>query len=225
MKLTYNEIEWINIKLNSYDIKFQEIYDDLEDHLINAIESLRTNGDQRPVKILYQEVVRKQFPGFGPFDDIVKQYQTSYRKKINDAVWTNFRHYLNRQTLPVLAILIIASFYMPRNKATALIMMTALFLAAIILLGYGYLSGRKTKTDKGRQSLVRNQVLLQSSFLVLVVNIVFNVIGPIGRNWKPAAFLNPVHYAPIAFALLIGFFLIYSLSCIRLIRRKFKLGQ
>ena len=223
MKLTYTETDWITSKLNSYDIKYQEIFDELKDHLITAIENLREQGDQRHVEILYKEVVAAQFPGFWPFDDIVKQYQEAYRQKIKQAMWACFKYYLNWQTLPVVVLMFIVGFYLPHNKTTTVTLMIVLLLSAIIPMSYGYIGGRKIKTDDGKQSLLKNYVQKQSGFLVLVCNIILNLLASLGRNWEPAAFLSPTHYAPAVFMAMMGFFFIYGLGCIRLTKQQFKL--
>jgi uncharacterized membrane protein len=223
MKLTNKETDWINTKLSSYDIKFQEIFDELKDHLITAIENLREQGDDRHVEVLFNEVVSAQFPGFWPFDDIAKQYRLAYQHKISKALWANFNHYLNWKTMPALLALLVVGFYLPHSKAAVTTIMGILLIAAIVPMLYSYFTGRKIKTDKGRQSLLKNYVRFQSNFLVLISNVVFNLIGGLARNWAPASFLSPMHYAPVFFMLMIGFFCIYGMSCIRLTRQQFKL--
>lgn len=116
MKLTTEELAWVDNKLSGYGIKYREIYNEIKDHLLSAVETARAGGDIRNIDIIFEEIVRRQFPGYWPFDDIVKQYQQAYRRKISRAMWANFNHYLNWQTLPVVFLLIVSGFYLPVTK-------------------------------------------------------------------------------------------------------------
>jgi hypothetical protein len=59
---------------------------------------------------------------------------------------------------------------------------------------------------------------------MIIFNLLFNGIAVIGREWQPASFLNPAHYPPVVFMLLFCFFIIYGLSCIRLVKQEFKIA-
>jgi hypothetical protein len=49
MKLTPEELQWINKRMDWYTIKYQEIYDEILDYIITAIEAKRAIGDNRPI--------------------------------------------------------------------------------------------------------------------------------------------------------------------------------
>jgi len=224
MILTTEEINYVSDRLNRHDIKFQEVYDELKDHMLTAIENLRTQGDTRSVETLWQEVVKAQFPGWWPFEDIVKQYQTAYRRKIKKALWANVRHYINWQTIPAMLILVVIGFYLPNTKVVSICMIVALFLVSIVPYIYIYRAARVIKTDKGKQSLVKNYVTSQANFLVLIINLLFNLVANLSREWSPAAFLGPMQYPPVIFMAMLVFFVIYCLGCIRLSRQQFKIA-
>ena len=63
MKLTAEELATVNKRLDGYHIIYQEVYDEIADHIITAIEIERAGGDERPVELLFDTVVEKQFPG------------------------------------------------------------------------------------------------------------------------------------------------------------------
>lgn len=224
MILTLEETTWVCERLNRHDIKYQEVYDELKDHLLTSIENLRMGGDHRPIEQLYQEVVKTQFPGWWPFEDIVKQYQQSYSRKISKALWRNVWHYVNWQTVPAMLIAVVAGFYLPDTKVTIASMMVALLSVSILPQVYIYRAGRSIRTEKGKESLVKNYVNRQANFLIIIINIMFNLVATLSREWKPASFLNPTHYPPILCMGLLCFFIVYGLGCMRLSRQEFKLA-
>jgi predicted Zn-ribbon and HTH transcriptional regulator len=81
MKLTPTEIAWINNELDTHQIMYQEIYDEIKDHIITAIETVRANGDERNVALVFSEVMSAQFPGYRPFEEIAEQYQRNIKSK------------------------------------------------------------------------------------------------------------------------------------------------
>ena len=64
MTLTGTELEWINKRMDWYDIKYQEIYDEIADHIITAIEKERQEGDNRTIDIVFQNVTDRDFGGY-----------------------------------------------------------------------------------------------------------------------------------------------------------------
>ncbi len=82
MTFSYQEIDLIGLLLDTYQIKYQEIYDEIFDHMISAVEDIRGCGDQRSIGVLFIEVVQTQFPGNQPFQLIERQYEKAYKKKI-----------------------------------------------------------------------------------------------------------------------------------------------
>ncbi|MES2278346.1 MAG: hypothetical protein V4592_20105 [Bacteroidota bacterium] len=224
MILTTDEITWVIDKLNTYGIKYQEIYDELKDHLLTAIENLREAGDDRSVEMLFDEVVKQQFPGYWPFEDILKQYQVAYRHKIGKAMWANMQYYCNWQTAPLIVLLLVIGFYLPHTKPVMGSLLVSLLLMAVIPLVYTYRNGRRISTGKGRQSLIKGYVFNQANLLMIIINLLLNGIGALSRQWDAAAFLNPMHYHPVVYMLLFSFFIIYGLSCIRLCRQEFKIA-
>ncbi len=53
MKLTYWEMDYIHRRMKTYDIKFQEIYNELFDHIITAIEERRESVDTSSLDQMY----------------------------------------------------------------------------------------------------------------------------------------------------------------------------
>lgn len=220
MILTPEEITWISDKLNTYDIKYQEVYDELKDHLLSAVENMRAAGDERHIETLFNEVVKKQFPGYWPFEDIVKQYQSAYGARIRKTMWANYKHYLNWQTLPVITLLMVCSFYLPNIKPVKGSMMVLLLLISVVPVLYAYIKGRHIHTDKGKRSLTKGYLIFVSNGLMVAFNLLISNVNQFARN----SFLNPLHYLPpVGMLLLIAAF-IYCLSAIRLCRQELKIA-
>jgi uncharacterized membrane protein len=220
MKLNPTELQWIGNKLNSYDIKYQEIYDELYDHLVSAVEQLRQSGDARPVEEIFNDVVSTKFPGYWPFENLVKNYRLAYGKKISYAMWSNFRYYLNWKSLPLVILLIFASYCLPYTRTTSTIMVSTLLVFAGITICYTYFKARKIKTDAGKQSILKGYLIYYSNFPMIFFNLIFNCLGFLSRNWPAASFLNPQYFTPVVFTLILSFFVTYLLANIRLTQQQ-----
>jgi hypothetical protein len=224
MKLTLEELTWVDQKLAGYEIKYQEIYDEIKDHILTSMETLRANHDERDVEVLFNEVVKKQFPGYWPFENIVREYVKAYRQKIWKTMWANFTHFFNLQTIPAMVLLLVGSYYLPHGKPATVSMMILLLILSIVPAAYVYIKGRAIKTDKGKYSLVKSYVTHSCNLLIVLFNLLFNLIGRAAKDWEPASFLNPMNYPPVVCVLLIILSFVYCLGCIRLSRQEFKIA-
>jgi len=224
MILTTDETAWVNNRLAGYGIKYVEIYDEIKDHLLSAIETARTEGDTRDIETIFEEIVRRHFPGYWPFEDVVNQYRKAYGRKISQTMWINFKHYLNWQTLPLILLLVTSGFYLPETKPVTLVLIMALLITSIIPAVYMYVKTINIKIEKGKQSLIKSYVMARCYFLIWGFNLVFDVIAPLSREWRPIGFLNPAHYPAVILMLMFSIIVIYGLSCIRLVKQEFKIA-
>ena len=224
MKLSTEELAWVDGNLATYKIKYQEVYDELKDHILTAIETLRAAGDKREIDVLFNEVVQQQFPGYWPFEDIVNQSRLAYNRKIWQAMWANYKHYFNWETIPMMILLLAASFYLPQTKPVFVTMLCLLLIVSITPVVYVYIKSRTIKTDKGKHSLVKANLLQCANLMVIVFNFLINSVGMLAREWEPASFLNPKHFPPVVYVLLIILAFVYFLSCMRLSRQEFKIA-
>ena len=123
MKLTTEELDWVKKRMDWYDIKFQEIYDEVADHIITGIEAAREDGDQRNIESVFHSVVDNSFGGYLGIDNIVETYKKAFRQKMRHATYASYKFYFNWQTTLLLIILLVAGFFLPTNKATAAVLM------------------------------------------------------------------------------------------------------
>lgn len=224
MTLTNIELEWINKRMDWYGIRFQEIFDEIADHIISAIEVERAAGDQRTVDLVFDKVTDRDFGGYLGVDKIVTAYERAYRSRIKKGMLENFKFYLNKPGLVVVMLLSIMGFYLPRTKATILTMLIGLFLTAMIPLVYAYINSPRIKLDHGKQSIIQSYMKSRALFLLTLINLILCVIGGAARTWD-ITFLNPVNYHPAIYMALFSFFIIYGLSIMRLCRQEFKIAK
>lgn len=220
MILSPQEMTLVGLRLDEHRIKYQEVYDEMKDHILSAIEDLRAKGDDRDVEVLFNEVVRSQFPGYKPFEEIVRQYKTLYRNRIYRAMWANFKYYLNFKTLPVLLVLFVLGFYLPHDKPMRVMLIIAMVIMSWVPLAYCLAFTRRIRTDKGKTSLLKVYLWWQSGLLMILANLILNSFRMIGSDVKGLSFLNPDSYAPAVFMLILGFYFIYGLGCIRMINQE-----
>jgi len=224
MKLTTIDLDYINHKMAMYDIKYQEIYDEIKDHMISAVEAARANGDKRNIVPVFDDIMETQFPGFWAFSKISKQYERAYRVKIRKALWANMKYYLNRQTIPLIGLSVILGFYLPLDKRVSLVFMILALIAAFVPYFYVLGKSKIIKTDEGKKSLVKNHIVARAFASMAIINFLLNFIGWIGRDYN-IHYLNPRYFHPVFYILLIAFFIIYGLSCVRLSRQELRLAD
>lgn len=222
MKLTTKELEWIDKRMDWYDIKYQEIYDEILDHIITAIEEARRDGDQRAIDIVFQRVVDSHFGGYLGIDKIIETNEKAYRGKIEKAIRANYRHYMNRQTVILLLVLTIIGFYLPYNKTTAIVMTIGLLIIAIVPVVYAYVLSRTIKTNKGKRSMVKSHVIGRSFLLLISFSAFVNVINLMVHELN-LPFMRPI-YPPIIYMVFYFLFIIYGLSIVRLCKQEFKIA-
>jgi hypothetical protein len=224
MSLSTRELEWINKRMDWYGVKFQEIYDELTDHIISAIEVERAAGDHHTIDIVFDKVTDRDFGGYIGIDKIAKTYENAYRSKIKKDLFENLKFYLNKPILTVIALLIVAGFYLPRTKVTITTIFIGLLLTAIIPLVYAHRNYPRIKIDDGKQSIIQSYMKSRALLLMTLINLILWVIGGAARTWN-ITFLNPVNYHPVIYMLLFSFFIIYGLSIMRLCRQEFKMAE
>jgi hypothetical protein len=206
--LSAEELAWAKSQMNIYGIKYQEIYDEVLDHILSAIEERRKNGDIQDIQSQFQQVVDDHFDGYWGIETLATEQEGLYRKSIYKKWQVNFKYYLNWPLLVVVIALVLASFQLPAGKNTHVV-----FLLAILLLGwspviYTYMAlFNKLKVDKGRQSILKANLISRTYGPAMMTNCLFcfghNAISDI-----------PLYIL----ALIAGIFMLLNLTCIRFCR-------
>ena len=222
MKLSNDEIAWIDKRMGSYAIIYQEIYDEITDHIITGIETARANGDNRDIEMIFDGVIATHFPGKKAIEKIQFKYVMAYDRKIRKTMLANMLYYFNIRAALATLVMIGIGFYLPVGKVTALIFWLLLIIIAAIPQVYVIRKLPKTKRDKKKMSLVRTFISSRARNLLLISNFIFIIIGFLARR-EHISFLDPANYHPAVFMLILSFFIIYSQSSMRLCRQELKL--
>ncbi|MGZ3755633.1 MAG: hypothetical protein ACXVAY_09630 [Mucilaginibacter sp.] len=224
MTLSPTDLNYIIHRMEMYDIKYQEVYDEIKDHVISAVEDMRAKGDHRNIVDLFDHMMNAQFPGYWAFERISKEYEKAYRQKVKKVIWANMLHYLNWQTIPLIVLAVIVGFYLPHDKRVSVVFMVVMVVTAMAPYFYVLRRANKIKPDAGKKSLVKNEIVRRAFLLFAITSFLLNVVGWIGRDFN-VTYLNPRYFHPIFYIVLLTFFIIYGLSAMRLSRQELKLDH
>ncbi len=220
MKLTYWEMDYIHNRMKNYDIKFQEIYNELFDHIVSAIEEKREAGDTSSLEQMYADVVKTQFGGYSGIEKIARSYEAGYREKVRKMILANFKYYINFRSLVFIIMLMCIGFLLPHTNLIIGIFFIAIFAAAAYSSLYAYIKLRAIKPKGGKMSLVYNYTGGQANFPLMFVNSLLWLpqLPNIFSDHYKFKLTNVYH--PVVLALMLAFMIIYSLSCMRLCRQE-----
>lgn len=222
MKLTYWEMDHIHNKMKLYDIKFQEIYNELFDHIVTAIEERREAGETSNLERMYEDVVNTQFGGYSGIEKIAKSHEDGYKRKVKKMIWANFRYYINFQSLVFIIALMCIGFSLPHTNLIMGIFFITIFAAAAYSSAYAYIKLRSIKPKGGKISLVYSHIITQANFPLMFLNALLwvpQLPNIFSDNYK---FKILDMYYPATIALLLAFMIIYNMSCMRLCRQELK---
>ncbi len=171
MKLKLDELRWIEKRMEIYVIKFQEIYDEILDHIITAIEERRENGDARAIEMVFQQVVDDDFDGYAGIESLAVTAERIYRKNIRSLFYNRLKQLLNLQTMVVAIVLLVASYYMPDVKYVHVVLLGSIFLLAVSPIFYAGISiAGKTRTMRGKKSLLKSYLIAQVALPMALLN-------------------------------------------------------
>jgi len=222
MKLSYWELDYVHTRMKSHDIKFQEIYNELFDHIVTAIEAKKESGDTATMEMLYNDVVNTQFGGYNGIEEVAKSHEKGYKAKVNKLIWANYKYYINIWSFLFTSLAIIICSQLPGTKFVKGIMLSLLVLAIVYPLVYVFIKLKGIKPGKGKQSLIYSHILRQAYLPILVLNMVIYLPK------IPFIFINDTDFNvlkilnPSMLALVIALMAIYDLSCMRLCRQELK---
>jgi hypothetical protein len=170
MILSADELQWVKERMKIYDIKYQEIYDEILDHIITAIEERRIAGNSKEIAVVFQNVVDEHFNGYVGIEVLAVNEEKLYRKNIRCLFYQRLKKFFNWQTLIVTLILIAASYMMPNIKQIHVVFMIGIIILAFAPVVYAYkaLAG-KVKTIKGKRSLLKTHIVSQAAVPIMIL--------------------------------------------------------
>ena len=222
MNLTYWEQDFIHTRMGAYDIKYQEIYNELFDHITTAIEAKREAGDRAGLEIMYQDVVEAQFGGYFGIVKVAASYEKAYKDKLKKMIWGNYGGYINFQSFVFTAALIALSFVLPHNKITIGILFTLILAAAAGCSAYAFITLRSIKPSKGTVSLVYSHIITTANLPLTFVNAALWLPQLLYIFSEKDGKFKLFNSHPAVLALMLALLLIYDLSCIRLCRQELR---
>jgi hypothetical protein len=216
MILTTDELQWVKERMKIYDIKYQEIYDEILDHIITAIEERRTAGNNKDILVVFQNVVDEHFNGYIGIESLAVNEEKLYRKNIRSLFYQRLKKFFNWQTFIVTLILLAASYMMPNIKQIHLVFMVAMILLAFAPVVYAQkaLAG-KVKTIKGKRSLLKTHIVSQAAVPIMILQPFFfvpNFFDELNGNKDFHTFNSTT---PVVLMLALIFVLITSISYVQ----------
>jgi hypothetical protein len=213
MILSTEEIDWVKERMNVYIIKYQEIYDEVLDHILTAIEERRSAGDDSSIEALFQNVVDDHFSGYAGIEALADDEEKLYHKKISKLFYNRFKQQFNWKTLLIAVALLLIAYQLPNVRLINKLFIGAIFLMAVtpIIIVFMSLFG-KIETIKGKKSLVRKYLLTQTIVPIMLFNMVIYSPVLIGiftgedDDFKPIKNLPPI----IMMAILVFFMIVNS---------------
>ena len=222
MKLTYWDLDWVHNRMNWYDIKYQEIYNELFDHITTAIEEKKQTGDTRSLETIFHDVVDTDFGGYLGIEKVAQSHESGYKSKVKKMMWSNFRHYINFRSFAFTLALMLISFTFPLNKMTFVILGSMILVATIFPSVFSYIKLRPIKRSQDKTSLVYSHIITQSNLPAVALNSIL-WLPKIPYIFMGEEFSYKIYnIPPSALALWLALVIIFDLSCIRLCKQEIK---
>jgi len=154
--ISTEELNWIKERLKTYGIKYGEIYNEILDHIVSAIEKKRSDGYDSNLKILFQQVVDGQFGGYKGIAKLAVNKEDTYSRNIQKLWWQSLRYYFAWPILGFTIIVLLLSLRLPNTELVKLSMLMGCMLLTVSSGIYAHFSlkGRVLKSiDSGQRFL------------------------------------------------------------------------
>jgi hypothetical protein len=211
MKLSAEELKWIDERVKTYQIKHGEIYHEILDHIISAMEQKREVGDNRNMETLFQQVVDGHFGGDEGVQDLAIKQEDIYKQSIQKRWLQSFGHYLTWPMLGFTIMVMFLSLKLPDVKQVKELLLIGCMLLTWSPGVYMYFSlrGKVLKSIEGKQSFLKAHLIAMAS-------------TPSGLFWiltlySPWSFID--YLSPIIFMTVMILFVLVNLAAIRFCRQ------
>lgn len=225
MILLPDEIAWVKERMKIYDIPYQEVYDELLDHILTAIEERRAAGNNKIIQVLFQDVVDEHFGGYSGIEALSVSQEKLHRKSMRHVFFKQLKAHFNRTALVIAVILVAVAFKVPNVKSIHKVFAVSVFLLAgsPVICAYILISG-KIKTIKGKRSLLKIHLLSQMAAPLMMMQAFIYIPNLIdeANNGKSFATLNSLS-PPVMMALLLLLTIInlsYIQTCREVVAKK-----
>jgi hypothetical protein len=211
MTLSAEELKWIDERMKTYKIKPGEIYHEILDHIILAIEQKRGAGDNSNIETLFQQVIDGDFGGHEGIEDLVVKQEDIYKQSMQKRWIQSFRHYLTWPMLGFTMMALFLSLKLPDVRQVKELLLIGCMLLAGSPGVYAYFSlrGRVLKSIEGKQSFLRVH-------LIAIACTPSGLFGVITFN-SPWSFID--YLSPIVFVAVIIVFVLVNLATVHFCRQ------
>lgn len=178
MKLSADELKWIEDGLKAYQIKYRDVHNEIFDHVVSAIEEKRKDGDSSNIDLLFQQIIEEHFGGTQGIENLVAEHGKAYRRCINKLWMQSLKHYL---TLPMLAftmVVLLLSLKLPDTNLvkTLILAMCTLLVCSPIVYAHFLLKGRVVKDINSNQRFLRIHLVIKSGTPAVFLYLPFRYI-------------------------------------------------
>jgi len=178
MKLTTEQITYIENYIKSFDIKYYEVYMEILDHMILSVEDLLENSNE----VAFEEaVVKAKVEGFGKngframMDEKLKLAQKQARKQNHKMIKEYFTFPKIMKTLTVFVGYFLFLGFFDEPMLTNLLSISVIVFLSIFQLVFSY----KYRKQNGMH-ILKYQILTQMyslSFIALNITNALNILG------------------------------------------------
>jgi|GEM_PF-3441419 len=218
MKVTTEEQEYLKILLWS-NVKYQETYNEVYDHVLTAVEELPDNETQ--ITEAFNNVIENHFGGIYALEGLeterAKIVSSTIRKKQRQYLLSYFKFPLLLFTVLLAGSMYYAADIVPRKAVLMVVFFVGLSPTVVVALR-GMLRFFKRKHQKPS---IKDKVVEQLGTLSMSLFNLFIFLPPMFVNDDNYKFFKQAHASLITVTAL--FFFIYSLSFVRLYRDDFKM--
>jgi len=175
MSLPVDELKWIELRLEAYQIRYRSVYYEILDHIISAIEEKRQTGDNRNIESLFQQVVDGHLGGTEGIKKLVAEHEEIYKEGIKKLWMQSLKHYLTWQMLAFTIVVLLLSLKLPDVELvrSSVFVMCILLACSPTVYSYFSLRDRVMTTMDGKLSFFRVHLIKKASISAAII---FNVI-------------------------------------------------
>ena len=224
MNLKLEEYEIIRHRMLKFKIPYQEVYDELLDHIVTDIETKRTAGDLREVSEIMDDLINNSLGGAVGIKKMAREQENLYRLKIHRRIWKIYSRQLWWKTLAAVAGCVVLDRFIPNTTnytigIYGLVLLTMVMLEANVLINM-----RSVKLTDNKQSLLKTNIVWHVFMPMTLLNMAFLIPNLISSfsHYHARAFIK-VH--PIIPLIIFCYTLMYVESCYRVMKEEMQAAK
>jgi hypothetical protein len=221
MKLTTEEYAYINECLLTYKIRYQEIYDELLDHVTSALECARATNDLRPVEEIFTQIINHQFGGSEGVEKLSNEQAKAYHLKVHKLIARDYRANIGWKVFVIAVLTVLTELFVPPSKLFTASLYIAMMVVVLAMCGFIYVRLKGVNLLPKKYSVIKSNLLRETFLPVFFMNLVFNVPNFIDTVWNAGAkhFMKTHTGIPV---FLLWWTVLYMSSCYRAFKHETK---